>query len=114
MSDPDPVEADGEVVAWRCPECGTRRFTEAKAIDCCADPSDHTGNEPATAGSSDDKPPGKSVEDGFADADFTDPETGIYSTNHTEREQWMGGAGDGGKQPFSPWSDRDHPEADPD
>ncbi|WP_423744753.1 hypothetical protein V5735_01540 (plasmid) [Haladaptatus sp. SPP-AMP-3] len=47
----------------------------------------------------------------WADADFTAPETDVYSPDRLERTQWMGRAGKTGKQPFAPWANRDHPEA---
>jgi DNA-binding transcriptional ArsR family regulator len=48
---------------------------------------------------------------GAADFATVDPDT--YPPALLEREQWMGRLA-GEKMPFSPWADRDHPEADPD
>ena len=45
---------------------------------------------------------------GWADADFTNPESGLWVTDQVEREQWMGHK-PGDKQPFSPWADPDAP-----
>ncbi|MHC3439558.1 hypothetical protein ACYJ1Y_16070 [Natrialbaceae archaeon A-gly3] len=45
---------------------------------------------------------------------FSDIEPGTYPPELLSREQWMGRAGESGKQPFAPWADRDHPDADPD
>ena len=49
--------------------------------------------------------------DRWGDADFPNPESGVWPDELLEREQWMGHVG---KKPFAPWADRDHPEADPD
>jgi len=49
----------------------------------------------------------------WSDADFADSERGVYPSTLLDREQWMGRLADS-KQPFSPWADRDHPEADAD
>jgi len=45
---------------------------------------------------------------GWRDADFTDPESGLWVTEQVERGQWMGHK-PGDKQPFSPWADPDAP-----
>jgi hypothetical protein len=47
-------------------------------------------------------------------AGFTAPEADVYPPALLKREQWMGRAGDSGKLPFAPWTDRDHPDAGPD
>ena len=115
VDDPDRV---GEAVnpAGRSSETTDSSDTPKESVE----EADYRGANPGVEAGRSVSPDGDSAGgddpalEAFADADFTDPETGIYSTNHTEREQWMGGAGDGGKQPFSPWADRDHPEADPD
>jgi len=49
--------------------------------------------------------------DGWGDAEFADPASGVWPEELLECEQWMGHVG---KKPFAPWGDRDHPEADPD
>jgi hypothetical protein len=74
-------------------------------------PGDPAENGPATDRYSTDEPQGSHAEDGFADADFTTPEGGVWPPALLEREQWMGHVE---KKPFAPWADRDHPEADPD
>jgi len=54
---------------------------------------------------------GNSDGDGWSDADFTAPDSGVWPPEILAREQWMGHVE---KKPFAPWADRDHPEADPD
>jgi hypothetical protein len=49
--------------------------------------------------------------DGWSDVGFADPEPGRWPSERLKREQWMGHVD---KKPFSPWADRDHPDADPD
>jgi len=44
----------------------------------------------------------------WADADFTDPESRVWSPERLAEVQWMGHVE---KKPFSPWANRDHPEA---
>jgi hypothetical protein len=44
----------------------------------------------------------------WSNADFTEPESGLWVTEQVEREQWMGHK-PGDKQPFSPWADADAP-----
>lgn len=47
----------------------------------------------------------------WSEVDFANPATDTYPPAWLEREQWMGHRE---KQPFAPWGDRNHPEADPD
>lgn len=51
--------------------------------------------------------------DGWGDVDFSTSRSDSYPPALVEREQWMGRL-EGEKLPFSPWGDRDHPEADAD
>jgi len=44
------------------------------------------------------------------DVDFSTFGRGVYPPELDEQKKWMGAVG---KQAFSPWGDRDHPEADP-
>ena len=48
----------------------------------------------------------------WGDAEFSTTEPDTYPPELLEREQWMGRLA-GEKLPFSPWGDRDHPEAGP-
>jgi hypothetical protein len=47
----------------------------------------------------------------YTAADFTNPDSKVWPPALLECEQWMGHVG---KKPFAPWSDSDHPDADPD
>ncbi|WP_210424875.1 hypothetical protein [Halorussus halobius] len=71
--------------------------TETPDGDQAASSADRVATEPRLTGD-------------WADADFTDPESGVWPPELLEREQWMGHVD---KKPFAPWGDRDHPEADP-
>jgi len=50
----------------------------------------------------------------WADVDFSNPARDEWPAALEDRAQWMTRAGETGKQPFAPWGDRDHPDADPD
>ncbi|MEF8882155.1 MAG: hypothetical protein V5A34_06505, partial [Halapricum sp.] len=49
----------------------------------------------------------------WGEVDFSDTTRDTYPPELLDVEQWMGRL-DGKKMPFSPWADRDYPEADPD
>lgn len=66
--------------------------------ECVPDGDDDDANEDGTVG-------------GWNTAGFANPTAGTWPLELLEREQWMAHVG---KQPFAPWSDRDHPEADAD
>lgn len=46
----------------------------------------------------------RSTNSGWGDADFATPESGVWTPELLDREQWMGHVD---KKPFAPWGDRD-------
>jgi hypothetical protein len=90
------------------------------ATDAGEDPDPDAGTPGFESGGSgsnspDDVESAGSDESGAWDAaEFAAPESGEWPATLADREQWMGRAGETGKQPFAPWADRDHPDAAPD
>lgn len=71
---------------------------------------DSNQNPTPEGGSEDVYPTSDASKPGWTGMDFGDPDADVWPAELLEREQWMGHVG---KQPFAPWAERDHPDADP-
>jgi len=97
-----------------CFRCGgdndLERFGNSFICQSCTptDVDDHAEDGVEESGSPDSNPTPETTEtpaDGsvWVEADFSDPESGVYPATLLEREQWMGRKE---KLPFAPWGDR--------